>query len=209
MSQDTFQDKAPPMKEPEEFLKEEVKSARNGIAVFLIIAFAFCRILQVFSRRPGTSGGLIILASAFSLVPFFIFYEQRVKETGQPDGIGPGAFGCAFVIVFAVDVFYALLRVRRKQHTPTRALGCGKLDWAFPYLPPALVGLISDITLCASMLWLCNLFRMPIHVEYFSIITAWIVITHAVMGIQYWWFAGRIRQTRKRATYYHKQVKEW
>lgn len=209
MDNPQHQDKAPPMKTAEEFLKEEVKSARNGIALFLLVAFTFCRFIQVHSRRPGTSGVVMMIASMFSVVPFIIFYEQRVLEKGVPDSFGPGALVTAFLILLAVDFYYAMKNTGKKIRIPARSLGRGKLDWLFPKAPPALVGFLSDMASCLFLILLVSLFNCPIQEEYLRIMAAWLVLTHAAMAIQFWWFAGRIRQTRKRATYYHKQVKDW
>lgn len=209
MDNPQHQDKAPPMKTAEEFLKEEVKSARNGIAVFLVIAFIFCRIVQIFSRRPGTSGAVMMVGSAFSLVPFIIFYDERVQETGTPDKIGPGVFIIAFFTLLVIDYAYAFYDSRKSARIPSRALGQGRLHWIFPGVRPALVGFVSDMAFCAMLMASLEAFDCPIQYEYFRIITAWVILTHLAMAMQHWWFTGRIRQTHKRATYYHKQVRNW
>ena len=207
MSEQENPDKMPPMKSAEEFAQEELKSARNGIAVFLVIAFTFCRIIQIFSRRPGTSGRLMMAATVFSILPFLVFYEHRLEETGQADQIDPRVFVMFFATALALDLFFAAMRKNRYVRIPPRALGAGILDRIYAKAPPALSGFVSDMTFCVALLSILIMFNSPIQVEYFRVIASWIVLSHVAIAMQYWWFVGRIRQTRRRATYFHTQIK--
>ena len=200
-SHDHFQ---PPVKSDKEYLKEEIKSVRNGLGGFLIAGFALGRTSQIFSRVPGSSGALLMigwLAGVF--IQGFYFYGYT-ENYGWTDATPFEALIAVQAVVWIAGCVLLLLRKR-----PTRGsdLGIGMLVRFCPTLGKQNCGVLSD--LCVGLLLAGILFAInsPVQAQWYLVITAWISFCHLCAFLRQWSYQLGMRAAARRARSWQKDVR--
>lgn len=198
-------DRQPPDKKAEQFLKEEVKSARNGVGGFLIAGLAVCRTLQVFSRVPGTTGlysQLAWLAGA-TIQGFYLF--GHTEKYGRIDRISFESILTLQYLWWLVGVGIAVWSSRRR--TANARLYPGRGIFFAHWMRDDFAGLGSDAVIGIGLIVLFRVFGCPTLANWYSVILGWTVLCHALLFGHELWIRLRIRAAKRRSAYWNKQVR--
>lgn len=200
-------DKPPPNKLSEEYLKEEVKSARNGIGGFLMLGFALGRTLQVFSRRPGSSGLWLLLAwlLGVSLQGFYLIghAEKFGRVDATPFEWLLAAQALAWLFCFAIACAQAIGR----RLPPMNEVGAGILEKYLPKTMRRHAGIISDALIGGVLIVGLRQLGSPVQAGTYQVIVGWVMACHAGVFYRNWVFQQRIRSAKYRALHWHKDVR--
>ena len=198
-------DRQPPNKESEEFVKEEIKNARNGIGGFLIAGLAVCRTLQVFSRIPGSSGLWLSLAwMAGTVIQGFYLYGH-VQKYGRIDAIPFEAFLTLQYLWWLADVAVRIW-LSRKQSKPAR-LYQGRGVFFRHWMRDDIAGPASDVVVGLGLILFFRLFGCPTLANWYSVILGWTVFCQGFLFAHELWLRLRIRAARRRATRWQKDIR--
>lgn len=198
-------DRRPPNKESEEFVKEEIKSARNGIGGFLIAGLTVCRTLQVLSRVPGSSGLYLNLAwVAGATIQGFYLYGH-VQKYGRLDAISFEAFLILQYFWWLADVAVRVWFSRKRAASGRLYQGRGVFfgHW----MRDDVAGLASDLVVGLGLILFFRLFACPTLANWYSVILGWTVFCQGFMFARELWIRLRIRAARRRAAYWQKDVR--
>lgn len=199
-------DKPPPNKLSEEYLQEEIKSARNGIGLLLIVGFTMGRHIQVMSRRPGTSG--ILLVAAWPLgACISCFY--LAAATGDRDSAEATPF-LGFMVVqgaFWLVSFVKALATSIDRQPHFRALGEGFLARHIPGLDQRMAGIASDFLVGVLMVVGLYTIESPVVGNCYLGIFGLLMLCHGCVYFRDLQWRGRIRSAQKRATNWHEDVR--
>ncbi|MCD0458130.1 hypothetical protein [Roseiconus lacunae] len=200
-------DKPPPNKLSEDYLKEEIKSARNGISGFLMLGFAVGRTVQIFSRRPGTSGLWMLVAwlPGVGLQGFYL--AGHAQKYGRTDAT-PFEWLIAFqALIWMYCLVVAVLQATFRTSPPMKDIGTGVLG---RYLPISLQNQsdpLSDAVVGIVLIMGLHLIGSPVQAGTYQVIVGWIMICHCCVFYRDWSFRQRMRQTKARAGRWHEDVR--
>lgn len=201
-----FENKPPAIKDPKEFFQEEVKSARNGLAVLLLLSLIGGRIIQGMSRLPGTSGPVMTIFTMLSYLPFMIYYDERAAELDE-DPINSAGFAIVFGVLFLLHAMATTVQSFRGPRVGPYEMGQGFLGRLFPRMNPYLAGLFSDALVGLGLFVLFREMDCPIQAEYFLLITFWCLFTQTAWILRQFYYECRIREARKRAVQYSMSMR--
>lgn len=194
--------KPPPDNKPEDYIKEEIKSARNGLGLVLILGFSLGRTSQIFSRKPGTSGVIFQFAWVFGAAVQAAWFFSVTDQYGQTDAIPYGW-------ILGIQGFFWLRDICKKQ--PRRIgfkhLGTGVFEEKLTRLSPAAAGVVSDILVSLFIAMIFHLLQCPMQSGWYLTITAWISFCHACVVLQGWIYRIRLGDARRRAKHWQNDVK--
>ena len=200
-------DRPPPPKSAEEYLKEEFKSARTGVAVLLVVSYTLGRSVQLFSRKPGTSGGVPIVGSMIAIVAFSCYYVVTVQELGREDAIGLEYLILASLIWLVID--FAKATFRRRSAVGDYCLGRGILWRWLPNMSFRSVGFSSDLVVASTAGLFFHWMDSPIQANWFAAMIAWLSITHAWYLIRVISIRQRMKRAIARSSFWSPKRKQW
>lgn len=200
-------DLPPPNQEAEKFLQEELKSARNGIACLLLLAILLGRTVQIFTRKPGTSGAFLVLASLLSIFPFSFFYLGSYERSEIADAIDPTYYIYAFGFFAFMEIAFAVLNSFRDTQPGLRVLGTGILQSRFPGWHPDIAGLVGDVTVALMLAGIFHVNDSPIQANWFAAMAGWICVVHLALFWRRLTIAQKIAYARSRVANYRAQTR--
>ncbi|APZ93411.1 hypothetical protein [Fuerstiella marisgermanici] len=198
-------DRQPPNKQSEEFVKEEIKSFRNGIGGFLIAGLTVCRTLQVFSRIPGSSGLWLNLAWIAGAAIQGFYLSGHVQKYGRVDVISFEAFLTFQYLWWLVDVAIRIW-FSRKRSRPAR-LYQGRAIFFRHWMRDDIAGVASDVVVGVGMITFFRVLACSTLANWYSVILGWTVFCQGFLLARELWIRLRIRATRRRAAYWQKDVR--
>lgn len=199
--------KPPPTGTPEDYHREEIKSAKTGVAILLIIGFGMARTIQVFSRWPGTSGVVMMLLWPAGLVVEGTYLLQHLEEYGRIDATDCRDLIAAQFAVYAVGLVVRLFRHRDaptiNQHDPGRGVLC----WMLPFASHDVGGAISDLVVGATLIGIFHALGSPIQAGTYQVILGLTVFCHVCVLGQRLSHRLRADAARRRARNWRGDVK--
>lgn len=181
-------DKAPPAKTAEEFAKEEINSAKNAVAVMLLLGFAACGSVHLFSRRLATNSLSLHAGQLLGALLPAVVYQGRVEATGAHDAV---RFELLLLALVGIWLAATVVHLFRRGSTPTCQIEFGDSILS-PLLPSKAAGFLGDLAVAASLSLLFYGFASPIQGDYFLGLMTWLVFCHG------WVFARRLLHQARR-----------
>ena len=200
-------DKQPPQKESEEYLEEEIKSARNGFGGLLIAGFALARTLQVFSRTPGSCGVLLLAAWLAAVAVQAVYFQGHIEKHGVIDATPYHWMLVAQSLPWSVGCLMTVFRSRRRRPIPDRELGRGILSSHLPKLSITAAGVVSDIAIGCVLIVALHLLGSPVQAGWYQVITGWAVFCHSCVFLRGWSYRQRVRAAAKRSKSWRNDVR--
>ena len=198
-------DKAPPpTKEAEEYLRDEIKSVRNGIGGFLIAGFTVSRTLQIFSRKPGSSGIMLLLAWIPAAFIQHFYFLGCVENYGRTDAT---PYELLILVQLAMWFCGVLIFLSRNKAPKHRSLGNGLLGKLFPHTAPNKVGIISDAAIGLLLIVLLHALQSPTQAGWYQAITCWTLFCHGCIYLHGWSLRQRVKAAKRRAKHWRKDVR--
>lgn len=199
-------EKAPPSRLTEEYVKEEINSAKNGIGGLLIIGFSVARTIQIFSRVPGTAG-VTHLATFFlgsGLQAFYLVGHQQ--QYGRVDATDfqwllVAQFACWFVGFAAL-----MVRGRKSPRIRPNEAGRGLLSRYLPFLSHDVAGVVSDTLVGAALIGILYAIGSPIQANTYIVILGLTLFCHACVLGQRFSYRQRVRYAQRRAAKWPERV---
>lgn len=186
-------------KQPEDFLAQETKSARNGIGGFLILGFSLARTLQLLSRTPGTAALHVHGSWLFGagLLGFYLHGHHELH--GRADVVPWEVF-----MVFQAVLFLVGSIERELSPSP---LGRGVLTSRLPGLSPRVCGVISDTVIGVAIAGGLYLTGNPVLSSCMQVVLGWTLACHTAVLVRDELHRMRINEAKKRARHWHDQVR--
>jgi len=197
-------DKAPPAKHAEEYLKDEVKSARNGIGGLLLIGHTLCRTVQVFSRVPGSCGGLMLFAWIPAVGAQAYYFQGNLELHGRQDAIDFEWLILAQTVWWSTGLLMTMVGRHRVAESNR---GRGVLGSFLPGWSPAAVGMISDAVVGGALTALLFGFDSPAAAGWYQMMLALLLFCHSFEYACRWLIQQRIRAAQRRAQSWRKNVR--
>lgn len=200
-------DKPPPNKLSDEYLQEEIKSARNGIGGFLIVGFMLGRNIQVFSRLPGTSGLYLVLAWPLAAGLCGFYLHGHAEQFGATDAI---PFQWVIVIqslIWALGLPVTLWRCTIGKRINEQEIGEGFLFRRSQRLTRWTAGVWSDIVAGAVLVGLLFAFDSPVQAKFYLVVLGWLACCHGCVLFRDLLWKARIRAAKRRANAWHEDVR--
>ncbi|MEM8669445.1 MAG: hypothetical protein AAGG48_18110 [Planctomycetota bacterium] len=200
-------DKPPPNELSEEYLQEEIKSARNGLGAFLIAGFAVGRNIQVFSRQPGTAGLYLLVAWPLgaALCGFYLF--GHAEKYGEIDKIHPAWLLALQGGLWALGALMTGWNAIFGKRIPDQELGKGFLFRHSSRLTKRAAGAASDLIIGLCLLGVLYALNSPVQARCYAAILGWLQLCHLCVFLRDWLFRIRLRETKQRARRWHKDVR--
>lgn len=200
-------DKPPPSNLSEDYLREEIKSAKNGIGGLLMIGFSVARTIQVFSRVPGTAGVTMLMIWMLGIglqAAYLIGHEEKF---GQVD-----ATECVWLIVaqlgwWTLGAIRELFRTKRQTQIAVNEPGRGVLCRLLPFVSHDMGGAISDVVIGALLVVGLHAVGSPIQAGTYQVILGLTVFCHLCVFGQRLSYRLRVNAARKRARNWKKDVR--
>lgn len=200
-------DKPPPTKQTEDYLKEEIKSIRNGIGGFLLAGFTVGRTLQVFSRAPGSCGVLLHFAWIVGIFIQGFYFIGHVETHGRVDASPYELLICIQVMLWVIGLIITLRSDVRSKKIDPRYLGRGVLKANFPKANDVLIGVVSDILQGLLIIGFFNLVGSPVQAGWYKFILVWVLVCHACAYLRGWSYRRRVRSAMKRSASWREDVR--
>lgn len=196
-------DKPPPGNLPEDYLREEIKSAKNGLGGLLIGGFTAGRTIQVFSRVPGTSGGIVTMLwlIGFFLQSYYLFGHR--EKYGEVDAIPYELFLLTQGAWWCVHLLCGFFGPRRSDYE----LGRGILCRFLPMYSHEAGGVISDVFVGMGLIGVLHLLDCPTQASTYYMILGLTLFCHVCVAGQKKSYELRLNAARKRAKNWHKDVR--
>ena len=182
--------------------KQEIQSVRDGLGMFLIATHTLAQSVQLFSRVPGTSGPLFVVAQLFCIVGQFLFYEARVDAGGQADVIGIGIWFYIQLIWFVYGFIATFIWRARGLEVDIIELGIPVLCRRFPKANYATVAFCSDMLVAGLLTAVFYLTGSPI-------LGDWYCVTAFVLLINHKWMYWREQTEKRRFMDAQKRARQW
>lgn len=200
-------DKPPPNKLAEDFLKEEIKSARNGLGGFLIAGFAVSRNIQIFSRQPGTAGLHLILAwpVGAGLCGFYLY--GHAEKFGEIDSLHPAWLLALQGIVWAAGVLITIWNSFFGRRISVQELGEGFLFRTSHRLSRRATGIGSDLVVGTALVAVLFALDSPVQARCYLVILGCLSMCHACVLVRDLLYRLRIRDAKRRAGRWHEDVR--
>ncbi|MCA9178415.1 MAG: hypothetical protein KDB14_28335 [Planctomycetales bacterium] len=201
-------DLPPPDKQAQDFLKDEIKSARNGIGAFMILGFSLARSIQVFSRVPGSSGLYFQLAWTIGVALQGFYLAGHVEIHGRVDAV-PFEYllilqgACWLVSFFILAVHWTLST--RPPHD--KAMGRGLLTRHLPGLSEQKGGIVSDVAVGGLLIVLLLALRCPVQAACYRFMLGWTLCCHLAIYLRDAQYRWRIRTAHRRAARWRDDVR--
>ena len=188
--------------EQPDLAKDEARSARTGLGLLLIAVFTIGQSIQVFSRVPGTSGPIFILAHLISVLLQVVYYTANVDAIGQSDSIGI-VIPIAAQTIWLVYNIIALIQWRlRGIEAEINQLGVGTLYRWMNGRSAAEVGFASDMFFGTAITACCFLLSSPILGNWYLVATLGLLFAHL-------WMDFRQRREMQRFKNAKSRAEEW
>ena len=193
--------------EQPDFGKDEARSARAGFAILLTGLLTIGQSVQVFSRIPGTSGPLFILAHLFGMLAQVAFYEVCVEANGR-DLIGI-AVPIGLQIVWLICGIVSAFRLRQRGfETELNQLGVGILYRQMANQSAAAIGFTSDMLVSVGFTTICFLCQSPILARWYLVVTLGLLFTHLWMDWRQRTEMNRLNNARSRARHWTNRLNQ-
>ncbi|MEM9409652.1 MAG: hypothetical protein AAGA30_00975, partial [Planctomycetota bacterium] len=183
---------------------EEIKSARNGLGGFLIAGFSVGRTCQIFSRKPGTCGRLLLGAWVVGIGIQWFYFTGHVDKYGPIDAT---PFELLLLIQAVLWVVDCISMLAKKRQPGDKELGVGLLSNLLPKSSLFVSGLISDVVTGLAIYGLLIAVESPVQANWYLAITVWIVFCHFCIAFKAFTYRQRVRAAVKRSKRWRKDVK--
>lgn len=201
-------DKAPPNKLSEDYLKEEAKSAKNGIGGLLMIGFSVARAIQVFSRVPGTAGVYHYATFFVGIGLQAVYLIGHQEKYGRVDATDFRWLIFAQLACWFVAILCELVRtVRRSPRIQPTYSGRGILCQYLPSLTTDVGGIISDVAVAAGLIALLHAIGSSVQANTYKVILGLTMFCHACVHGQRFSYRQRVRYARRRARHWPNDVR--
>ena len=199
----------PNQSEQDKFAKEEMQSARAGFGILLIILFTVLRTVHIFSRVPGTSGPILIVAHMLGMVAQFWYYEANVEVSGQHDLIVITWLIALQCFWFTYGLFRTFYYRLRGMEFEVNDLGVGILYRRMNGSSAAAIGFASDMLIACSLATMLFLASSPIGGSWYMAMVVCLFFTHVWMQGMERMQLQRFRNAQSRAEDFTRQLNRY
>ncbi len=190
----------------QDHIKQEMESYRFGLGAVLIFVFTIGRSVQIFSRIPGTSGAIFVLAWLGSFIAQAWYYQVNVDASGTPDLIAIEWMLLIQAVFFLVGLVILICRQVRGEEVDPFVIGTSIFSRLLPNIKPANQDAASDMIVAAGLSLFFFALDSPIQGGWYRAMLFWMLIGHLWLAACERIQSRRLRNAQRRAAYWSRRL---
>lgn len=210
MSHDQFHESPPNWRETEEYVRDERKSAKNGLGGLLFVMYSAARIVQVFSRVPGTPGDYMLFATMIGIGLQAYYLVGHEEMHGSVDATDFRLMLAIQIVWFLVGVVSHICRGwHSKGHSRPSDQGSGILRFLTrrsPFLAPA-ADVLSDLLVGIAIISLLDHLGSQVQAITYAVALAATCVCHVAAWGRRTVMSYRLAYAMRRSSRWHRDVR--